>query len=1045
MKLRTIPVFLLLASAAFVAGAIQTQPEPKKLDKQKVELNGQSFTVPPGFEIELVAGPPLVERPIHAAFDDQGRLYVTEALGSTDSIAIQRTKKPYRIVRLEDSKGDGHYDRQTVFVDKIMFPEGALWYDGSLYVTSVPSIWKLTDTKGTGVADSQVEWFQGKTVTGCANDLHGPYLGPDGWIYWCKGAFAKQTYERPGKPPFVTRAAHIFRSRPDGSGIEPVMTGGMDNPVGVAFTPGGERIFSTTFFQHPADGKRDGLVHAIYGGVYGKDHDVIYEHKWTSPALMPVLTHLGPAAPSGLIRYESKVFGSEYQNNLFACLFNLHKVTRHVLQPQDATFRTRDEDFLVSDDPDFHPTDIHEDADGSLLVVDTGGWYKICCPTSQFTRPEALGAIYRIRKKDAPRIDDPRGLKLPWGQLSIKDLAVLLDDSRPVVRERAIQALAKKGSDAVATLAETIRKSESADARRNSVWTATRIDGAAAREAVRIALTDKDDVVRQAAIHSVSLHRDRDAVPELLKLLSGEWAQNIRAAAEALGRIGDKNAVPALLEVAGNLFERTLEHSLTYALIEIGDREGTAAGLKSKKLRTVRAALVALDQMDGGGLDPATLTPYLASTTPLLKETATWIVGRHPEWAGQLLGYFRDRLDAQDLTDGERGDLVQLLAQCTRAKAIQDLLAERLIAPNASVVSSRLVLQAMAAAGLKDAPTPWLDAVAVALASDSEALLLEAVTTARAILGPKQRSEKLAVSLLRLADSEKSPAILRLRALAAVPGGLREVKPAAFTFLLEHINRDEVVALRSVAADVFSRSNLSTDQLLFLADALKNVGPMEADRLLEAFKQSTDEQVGLHVLAALEASPIRTSMRVEMLKPRLDKYDAVVQKKAEELYAALNADAGKQKEHLDKLLETLEKGDIQRGKQIFFSQKASCTSCHAVGYLGGSIGPDLTKVGSIRTERDLLEAIVYPSASFVRSYEPVQVTTKRGKTFNGVIRRENSDEIVLALDATNEARIARDDIDEMQPGKVSIMPAGLDKQLTARELADLIAFLKACK
>ena len=72
------------------------------------------------------------------------------------------------------------------------------------------------------------------------------------------------------------------------------MTGGMDNPVDVVFTPGGERIFTTTFLQHPGGGQRDGLIHAIYGGIYGKDHDVIFEHKWTGPDLMPVLTHLGP-------------------------------------------------------------------------------------------------------------------------------------------------------------------------------------------------------------------------------------------------------------------------------------------------------------------------------------------------------------------------------------------------------------------------------------------------------------------------------------------------------------------------------------------------------------------------------------------------------------------------------------------------------------------------------------------------------------------------------------------------------------------------------
>src|SRR2546423_5694532 len=99
------------------------------------------------------------------------------------------------------------------------------------------------------------------------------------------------------------------------------MTGGMDNPVHVVFTTGGERIFTTTFLQHPAGGKRDGLIHAVYGGVYGKDHDVVNDHKRTGPALMPVLTHLGPAAPCGLCRYESTAFGADYQDNLCACLF----------------------------------------------------------------------------------------------------------------------------------------------------------------------------------------------------------------------------------------------------------------------------------------------------------------------------------------------------------------------------------------------------------------------------------------------------------------------------------------------------------------------------------------------------------------------------------------------------------------------------------------------------------------------------------------------------------------------------------------------------
>src|ERR1700704_4893684 len=281
------------------------------LPAAQFKLGTHNLTVPEGFEVEMVAAPPLVDRPVSADFDEQGRLYVTDVSGSNEKPDKQLEEKPHRVVRLEDTDGDGRFDKATEFADKMMFPEGCLWFDGSVYVSAPPSIWKLTDTNQDGVADARVEWHEGKTLTGCANDLHGPFLGPDGWIYWCKGAFAKQTYERPGKKPFTTKASHIFRARPDGSGLEPVMTGGMDNPVDLVFTPGGERIITTTFFQYPAAGKRDGLIHITYGGIYGKDHDSIYEHKWTSPALMPVLTHLGPAAPAGLHRYESVAFGPE--------------------------------------------------------------------------------------------------------------------------------------------------------------------------------------------------------------------------------------------------------------------------------------------------------------------------------------------------------------------------------------------------------------------------------------------------------------------------------------------------------------------------------------------------------------------------------------------------------------------------------------------------------------------------------------------------------------------------------------------------------------
>ena len=99
----------------------------------------------------------------------------------------------------------------------------------------------------------------------------------------------------------------------------------------------------------------------------------------------------------------------------------------------------------------------------------------------------------------------------------------------------------------------------------------------------------------------------------------------------------------------------------------------------------------------------------------------------------------------------------------------------------------------------------------------------------------------------------------------------------------------------------------------------------------------------------------------------------------------------------------------------------------------------------VRTERDLLESVLYPSASFVRSYEPVIVTTKSGDEQSGVLRKDSADEVILGTGANLEVRIPRSDVAEMRPGTVSVMPQGLDQQISKQELADLIAFLKATK
>ncbi len=1007
------------------------------------KISGHTFTVPNGFEIELVAAAPLIDRPVSITFDEKGRLYVTDVSGTNENLDKQLVDLPHRVVRLDPADSTGHFKTGSVFADKLTLPEGALWLRGSLYLSGVPSIWKLTPNDPDGAASQRSEWFQGKTLTHCGNDLHGPYAGPDGWLYWGKGGFAEQTLTLGNGRAFTSRASHIYRSRLDGSGLEPVLTGGMDNPVGVTFSPEGERFLSGTFFQNPANGRRDGLIHAIYGGVYGKENDVTDGHPRTGD-LLPIMTHLGPAAACGLTRYSSTAFGHEYQNNLFVTCFNLHKVTRHVLIPEGATYRTQDSDFLTCDNPDFHPTDVVEDADGTLLVVDTGGWYKLCCPTSQLYKPDVLGAIYRIRRQDAPLVVDPRGLELDWSKMRAAEAVLLLADSRPAIVARAISRLVDLAEEAIPTLAQSLKISP-ADGRRNAVWALTQIDAPTARVAVRIALDDSDESVRHAAANSASLWRDTGAKDRLLAMLDDKSPALQRIAAEALGRIGDKGATQALLAQAAKEHDRILDHSLTYALLKLADREGTLPALKATNPRTQRAALFALDQMEGSTLQFEQVTQFLETQNPELRQAGWLVASHHTEWSPRLAELALRRLSDGKLTDAERSESTRMLARFATNASVQSMLADILKDESQPKAMRMAALRAMSRASMKTTPAAWLDGLSLLLSKGDPELLSEAITTLRAFTIPKDRTAEFTSSLARIGRKVTLPAEIRLSALAALPSKLGSLEPELAAFLSNQLAAQQPPLTRAAAAAAFTKGELTKGQLLDLCAALKTAAPMEINRLLPAFESTPDEGVGQQMLAALDLNKGLEGVRADLVKTTFDKFPTTVRQQADHLLSRLGVDPAKQKAHLDELVEALKGGDVRRGQAVFNSQKASCTLCHAIGYLGGNFGPDLTSVGPVRSERDLIEAIVYPSASFVRSYEPFVVVTKSGAEQTGLLRKDAPDEIILATAPGNEVHIPRSEVTELRPGTVSMMPQGFEQILTKDELRDLIAFLKGTK
>ena len=1032
------------------AAALASTAAAEELTKG-VNIARRTFHIPVDCTLELVAGPPLVDRPICSDFDERGFLYVADSSGSNAPVEEQLAKPTHRIVRLEDADGDGVFESSVVFADSVMFPEGILWHDGSLYVAAPPAIWKLTDEDGDGAADRREEWFNPGTLTGCANDLHGPYLGRDGYIYWCKGAFAEQTHPQADGGVLKTRAAHIFRRRPEGGIVEAVMTGGMDNPVEVVFTPGGERIFTTTFLQHPAGGQRDGIIHAIRGAVYGKRHDVIDDHPWTGAPPAP-LVHLGAAAPAGLAQLEGDAFGRE---SLVACQFNMHKLTRHELSPSGSTFAATNEDFIVCDDLDFHPTDVIEDADCSLLIIDTGGWYKLCCPTSQLAKADVLGAIYRLRRDGKHDAADPWGEQINWREATTRELIALFGDERPQVRRRARSELLRRSPDeTLSKLSIAAMSDPTPQVRLHALWTwaaqprAVLTDAKTKGEMPFDALSDEQAVIRQAAAHVFGLHRI-EVGDRLIDLLDDEDLAVRRAAAEALGRQEQADNVPHLLLAIGKTDDALLRITLLYALIETDAGEEASGkldlvdGLLNENSKIRVASLLALAEMAGRPLTDEQLSAAAGDEDRNVRSLARTLAVKRPHLREVVAGVYADRLAAEPSITSpiELPEVLAAIADFAESTAMQRGLLQHLQSETASASEKTTVLHALARAN-RDLEWPAWHAVASGLlASENDELVRSAVLASRRVSGTTP--EQSVGALRNVASREDMDVPTRLSALTAVRPGLQYVDADEFSLLLRSLTDDPYSETQQLAGDVLSRATLTLGQLKQLAAALAELPPTEVSQLLATFKGRTEADLASIIYDSLHTTGAAPVVGEERLRETLRAFGDSFMRKASALIEASETNLAERRAQLHDLLARLPAGDVRSGQRLFHDQKLACKQCHAIGYLGGRVGPDLTRIGGVRTRTDLLESILYPNLSIARSYESTALLLADGRTVTGVIQAQTPEQITLATGVDQTISVRREEIEVESPSALSIMPQGLDKQLSAQQLADLLAFLEA--
>ncbi|MBO0698098.1 MAG: hypothetical protein J2P46_06875, partial [Zavarzinella sp.] len=172
---------LLLPAAIFVALSVGSADPPKgdppatRIPPRTPEESLKAFQVAPGFRVELVAAEPLVQSPMACDWDEDGRLYVVE-LPEYNAYAGTRPHGQGRVVRLESTRGDGVYDKRTVFADGLDYPTGIICWDGGVYVGAAPELLYLKDTKGDGRANVRKVVLSGfgkdKAGEGQLNSFH---------------------------------------------------------------------------------------------------------------------------------------------------------------------------------------------------------------------------------------------------------------------------------------------------------------------------------------------------------------------------------------------------------------------------------------------------------------------------------------------------------------------------------------------------------------------------------------------------------------------------------------------------------------------------------------------------------------------------------------------------------------------------------------------------------------------------------------------------------------------------------------------------------
>lgn len=928
------------------------------------------YTLPEGLELVAAVAPPLVRHPLMGCVDPQGALYLGDAAGLNLNKAELETQLPNRVLKLVDENADGVYDRATVFADKMTFPQGACWHEGALYVASPPGIWRLRDTDGDGVAEERTMIVGGFDYTGNAADIHGPFLHPNGRLYWCHGRKGHRVVQgADGALVHEGLASGIWSCQPDGSDVRWHSLGCADNPTEIDFTPEGDVIGTCNLYHSQPRG--DTLMHWLEGGVYERA-DMMKAITGMPRTLehMPVIHNFGHVAVSGCTfdRTGALFPASPGRHTLFVTHFNTQRVVRMELEPLGSTYKAVEREFLKIHDPEAHLTDVIEDRDGSLLVLDTGGWFRIGCPSSLMAKPDVTGAVYRIRKSgsgaQSTRLVQearPPSPGTPWIWQTEEEVRAALTSGVPSRQRMACDALARRAD--LKTLLEPLKK---------------------------LLASEVDPALEHAGIRALA------ALTSAADLLSS-------GGSPANDRLRSR-------EVRAANFSRI-------------DGSGPAADRAAYSVRLV------------------SLASGLGNDQPMTKEAALFGLDLIPEAVDANVATFQEWLQGSQLAPGQSAVVERVLKNRLGNPAAAQVLARMLAHSDAG--TRRLALQIAA----QSTAVPSVEGIIAPLLADLTRLAAPGAAgkdTLPVLLGVVQRlkSPQFDPVLESLAADDAQPSSLRLKALAALSSSGGAVRSASFDLLSKAAADPVNIAARIEAVRMLAAARLTDTQLAAVLAELPMCGPLELAEWLKGLRKYGKPDQGRLIARALAASPALGSIEESTVRTLCSDWPA-------DVFAGLRPslekahDAIELKKRRLEVLATLvkEKGRPQEGGKLFETGRGTCVACHQVAGLGRAIGPDLSHIGAIRQERDLLESILFPSATLARDYETHAIETSDGESHMGLIRSHTAEGLLLVDLAGQEKSLAHDRISAQTTLTTSLMPMGLDMTMSEQELCDLVAWL----